>query len=129
MDTTAYGPAGADLIMRIEADLAERQLQLDPLEEAHLDQAARLLDRLRAVQAKLRRGPMVVTNAKSGATKANPLLSEERQLMTAISRLLGKLDLNPTTTVELTPAQKFRREQKGHGGRASARARGEGGGR
>jgi hypothetical protein len=114
---------GADLRALYRAELDRRALVLDPDEEVALAEAVALADRLTTVRHQLKREGLTVTS-KAGATKAHPLIAVERTLSTDINRLLKTIKL--VLPQALTPAQQFRRDQKAHGARVAARARGEG---
>src|SRR4051794_28026623 len=112
---------GAELRALYGAELDRLALVLDPAEEVALTEAAALADRLVAVRGQLEREGLTVTS-KAGATKAHPLVAVERVLSADIARLLKTIKL-VTPQLHLTPAERFRKEQKGHGGRTAARAR------
>jgi hypothetical protein len=117
---------GAKLLALYGAELKRLDLVLDPDEEVALAEAAALADRLVAVRDRLQADGLTVTS-RAGATKAHPLVAVERVLSADVQRMLKSIKLDVSHTQGLTPAQMFRKEQKGHGGRTAARARREGG--
>jgi Phage terminase, small subunit len=122
--------AGQRLIAAFEADLAERELALDPRERVHLEQAAEIADRIEEVRRKIKRTGLLITNEISGAVRANPLLSHERGLRNDLTKALAAIGLEPPAeTRQLTPAEQYRSRTKGSGPRNRAHrermARGE----
>jgi hypothetical protein len=122
MDRSRFEAAGHALIAAVEADLVERGLALDPVEEACLGQAADIADRLAGIRRRIKRDGLLITNEKSGAVRANPLLSHEKGLRLDLVRVLDKISLEPQPEArELTRAELFRKQTKGHGARERAK--------
>lgn len=118
MDTSMYEQPGRELVERIESDLAERSLVLDPREAVLLAEAASIADRLAAIRRSIKRSGLLIENKKSGAKKANPLLHLERVLQQDLARLLGRIKLE--VPPDLSRGDLHRIATKGSGPRQRA---------
>ncbi len=105
--------AGAQLRQRIEAELAERELDLDSREAELLDRACTTADAIEALEAAVERDGPTVTGSR-GQTVVHPALIEARQQKTVLLRLLNSIDLDGDSTPPASPSAR---------GRAAAQAR------
>ncbi len=105
--------AGAQLRQRIEAELAEHELDLDGRETELLDRACATADAIEALEEVVARDGATVTGSR-GQTIVHPALVEARQQKLVLLRLLNSLDLIGDSAAPASPSAR---------GRAAAQAR------
>src|ERR1700758_5618606 len=87
------GAAGRQLWRQIARAAAQDDLEMTATEHRWLWSAAKLTDRLAAIEAAMEGGPMIVPGY-NGQPVAQPLLTEARQYHLLISQTLARLKLD-----------------------------------
>lgn len=98
----AHGPAGRALVEAITAQLAEDGMVPDARDRTLLDTAARLVDRMAALEA------MIVVDGErtiiaTGVIRLHPAVAEARNHAVALSKVLGAVALHETTGAAKDP--------------------------
>lgn len=100
----SHGPAGRALVEAITAQLAEDDMVPDARDRTLLDTAARLVDRMAALEA------MIVcdgarTISSAGVVRLHPAIAEHRNHSVALAKVLGAVALHETTGAAKDPAK------------------------
>lgn len=96
MDLTRYSDAGRELVSAITEQMRSDGLRPDAREEALLDTAARLADRM-AVLSRLVGEDGERNVSESGIVRLHPAIAEHRQHSVALAKVLASVSMADTT--------------------------------
>ena len=104
MDTSTYGQAGAELVAAVLEQMAEDDLEPDARDRSLLDTAARLADRMAALDVMIEAdGERSI--AANGIVRLHPGIAEFRQHSIALSKVLVAVALVESNGVRKDPAK------------------------